>query len=941
VVVIRDEDGNISVMQYGVKRRSGRYPYGSGGDETELGAATIFDAELKKLRAQGMSPAKIAKAFDLTTNELRANITISGLILKQNQIFQAERLAKTGMSNIEIGKEMGINESSVRGLLAPQASRKKDQLEDLANKLRQRVDESDGYIDVGKGQEHYLRVSKTKLDVALAMLETEGYVVHTITQPNATTAHDTRVRVLAKPGETWSSIKLNRGKIQSPEIFSPDGGQTFKLVQEPLQLNPARLDIRYKDQGGGDADGMIYIRPGVKDLSMGGASYSQVRIQVGPQHYIKGMAVFKEGLPPGVDVQFNTPKTNTGNKLDALKKVKNSPDPIERFGAVFDQVTDPQTGKVTSHLNKVNDEEDWDKWSKSLATQFLSKQKPDFVRRQLDVTYAQKKAELDEIMALTNPVVKKKLLSDYAENMDAASIHLKAAALPGQKTHVLLAVKSLKDNEVYAPGYKDGERVVLIRYPHGGKFEIPELTVNNRNREARSMIPPTSRAGIGINAKVASVMSGADFDGDTVVLIPNTRGRIQRENPLAKLQGFDPQEEYRGSAGLDKDGKHIPLPGVKLMKNTQTEMGRISNLINDMTIGGANHDELARAVRHSMVVIDAEKHGLNYRKSEDDNAIKALRARYQPGRYGGASTIISRTSRGVRIDDVKRGTFQEKDGGRGPTDPKTGEPIYVPSGKETSKRVVDKVTGEVSYVKVPKQVEVATGSRLPGVTIKDPVTGEKRPVTDAYDLVSGPSSVPKGMRGQLVERHYADYSNKVRDLANQARLAELNTKDPKVNDSAKSVYTNEVASLKAKLKAAQMNSPRERQAQTAAQVVIKMKRDADPTMSPAEIKRMKANEIRKMRVRMGANPQRIDFTPREWEAVQNGAVASGVLREILTKADMDQVRQLAQPKTKLLMQPHNTALAQSLLNSGYTRAEVAQQLGVSVSTLDRSLTEGA
>ena len=376
-------------------------------------------------------------------------------------------------------------------------------------------------------------------------------------------------------------------------------------------------------------------------------------------HYIKGMAVMKEGLPPGVDLQFHTSKSNTGNKLDALKKVSDSPDPIERFGAVFTQVHfpagHPKAGKVMSHLNKVNDQDDWDDWSKSLATQMLSKQQPDFVKRQLDVTYAQKKAQLDEIMALTNPVVKKELLKSYADDMDASSVHLKAASLPRQKTHVILPINSLKDNEVYAPLMKDGERVVLIRYPHGGKFEIPELINNTRNREARKLLDPgKTTAAIGINAQVAKRLSGADFDGDTVVLIPNRRGRVQSESPLQRLKNFEPHEEYRGSAGTDKNGKHIPLPGVKLMKNTQTEMGKISNLITDMTIGGANHDEIARAVRHSMVVIDAEKHGLDHKRSYDENAILALKKRYQPGKGHGAATIISRTSGEQRVPDFKR-----------------------------------------------------------------------------------------------------------------------------------------------------------------------------------------------------------------------------------------------------------------------------------------------
>ena len=942
--IIEEDEYDDYLEHYGVKFRSGRYPYGSGGDDDPLGHATAFQKELRELRDKGMSEATIAKAFGMTTTELRADIAISGLIKKQADIHQAERLAKTGMSASAIAREMygsSSKESTVRGLLAPGAARKQSQLETIASKLRERVDQ-DGYIEVRKSVEHHLRIAKSKLDTALAMLQTEGYVVETIQQPNATTSHDTRVRVLAKPGETWSSINMNKGKIRPAQIFDNGDGAGLQIVQPPMKLDPRRLDIVYGDKGGADADGMIYVRPGVKDLHMGGLSYVQTRIQVGDNHYIKGMAVPKDGLPPGVDVQFHTNKKSTGNKLDALKAVKDSPEPLERFGAVFSQFTDPKTGKVNSILNKVNVEEDWDKWSKSLATQFLSKQKPDFVKRQLDVTLAQKKAQLDEIMSLTNPVVKKKLLADYAEDLDAASVHLKAAALPRQKTHVLLAVRSLKDNEVYAPGYKDGEKVVLIRYPHGGKFEIPELIVNNRNREARATIPASSRAAIGINANVAKRLSGADFDGDTVVVIPNSRGRIQFENPksgpLAKLRSFDPQEEYRGSSGQDAKGNHIMLPGVKPMKNTQTEMGRISNLITDMTIGGANHEELARAVRHSMVVIDADKHGLDYVRSANENGIAALRKRYQPGRHGGAATIISRTTRDSNpIPDFKRGTFQEKDGGRGPTDPKTGEPIYVPTGKTRPKRVVDPVTGEVTWVKTPKTVRVATGSRVPGITLKDPITGEHRPVSDAYDLVSGPANVSKSVRGQLVERHYAEYSNQVYALANKARLAELNTKDPKVNPSAKQVYAPQVESLRAKLKVANMNSPRERQAQTAAAVVIKMKREANPDMTPDQVKRMKANTIKQMRERVGAKPQRIDITPDEWQAIQSGAVAAAVLRDVLAKADMDKVRELAQPKRETLLKGSDSTLARSLLANGYTREEVASQLGVSVSTLDRAL----
>lgn len=989
------------LKHYGILRRSGRYPYGSGGNELseakdfrsaldalrsgaiatrnqiaewfgmgpkELQAQTatydfakanahlsdfemaralgITEAEVRshiainelgnRKSGQKMSEAEVAKVLGLTTNELRANIAISSAMIKQDKISQAQKLAETGMSPTSIGKEMGLNESSVRDLLAPGAAHKQSQLQQLADTIKQRVDNSSGYIDVGKGTEHALHVTKTKFDTALAMLRSEGYVIASVTQPTATTTNDTRVRVVAKPGETWSSIKNNLDKVEYLQAFSNDHGETPHLAQEPLHLNPSRLDIKYAEQGGTDADGVIYIRPGVDDLSMKGASYAQVRIQVGDGHFIKGMAVLKDGLPPGVDVQFNTNKSDTGNKLDALKPVKGGDDPIERFGAIYRQITDPQTGKVTSHLNIVNDDDDWNKWSKSLATQMLSKQKPDFVKRQLDVTYAQKKAQLDEIMALTNPVVKKKLLADYADDMDASAVHLKAAALPRQKTHVILPVNSLKDNEVYAPRYRDGERVVLIRYPHGGKFEIPELVVNNRNREAKSLIPdrPDNPASaIGINSEVAKRLSGADFDGDTVVVIPNDRRRIESEPPLAKLKNFDPQAEYRGSSGKDAKGNPIPLPGVQMMKNTQTQMGQITNLINDMTLLGANHEELTRAVRHSMVVIDAEKHGLDYKRSERENNIKALKKRYQGAANAGASTIISRVGRKVEVPDYKRATNAEG----GPIDPKTGEPRYVPTGKTRPKPILNDAGDVVGWEKAPKMTKVATGSRIPGITIRDPKTGERRVVEDAYDLVSGPGDQPKRTRGTVVERHYAEYSNKVRDLANAARKAEYETPNPKVNQAAKKVYHREVASLKAKVKVAQANSPLERQAQRAAQVIIKMKKDENPDMSSEQLKRVKANAIRVARERVDAKPQRITITPTEWEAIQNGAVASDTLREVLAKSDMDHVRQLAQPKAKLLMQPHNVTLARALLNSGYTRAEVADRLGVSVSTLDRSI----
>ncbi len=931
MAIIDADDHDDFLIHYGIKRRSGRYPWGSGG--TELSESQDFQGELQKLRGltgkNAMTDTEIAKSFGMTTNELRANITTSGLTIKQNKIDTVEKLSRAGMSNKAIERETGIPESSVRALLAPSARERSDSIVKTADMIKKRVDDV-GFVDVGKGVEHQLGITKGKLDTAIAMLTNDGYFSTSVQSPQVQTGHDTRVRVIAKPGEDWSSVNKNLHNIHQLVMTSRDGGKNFEvLAQEPLHFDPKRLQVIYGKEGA-KSDGVVYVRPGAKDLDMGGMSYAQVRVQVGNGHFIKGMAVSKEGLPPGVDLQFHTGKTDTGNKLDALKPVKVGGDPIERFGAVFRQLTHesgPNQGKVKSALNIVNDDEDWNDWSRNIASQMLSKQKPDFVKRQLDVTYANKKAQLDEILSLTNPVVKKKLLESYADDMDSSSVHLKAAALPRQKTHVILPINTLKDHEVYAPGYNNGERVVLIRYPHGGKFEIPELTVNNNNPTGKKIIGPSAKAAIGINHKVAQRLSGADFDGDTVVLIPNGRGRVTSEHALPGLKNFDPQVEYRGS----KDGGKTMLPGVKKMTNTQTEMGKISNLITDMTIAGATHPEIERAVKHSMVVIDAEKHGLNYQKSYVDNGIPALKKRYQADvKGGGASTIISRSGGKVKIPAVKLRPQAEG----GPINPKTGELVYVPHTKNV--RSVN-AKGEVTYTKVPstqgKPIKDSEGNVVGWVQEPKMMKVQRGAVTkDAFDLVSGKTGTP-------VERSYAEYSNKVKALANQARKVAVNTPDPKVAPSAKRVYKPEVDSLKTKLRTAVSNSPRERQAQNAAQVIIKMKKEANPDMDKDDLKRVKTNALRTTRERLNAKPDKIVITPKEWQAIQNHAVAPSVLREILGKTDLDKVKQMATPKTIRALPPHNEARARALLASGYTRAEVADELGVSVSTLDRGLKE--
>src|SRR6185436_8830734 len=185
-------------------------------------------------------------------------------------------------------------------------------------------------------------------------------------------------------------------------------------------------------------------------------------IAVDGTHYIKGMAMYKDDMPPGVDVVFNTNKRNTGNKLDALKELKRDKDGNIDQDNPFGASISRQHGV----MNIVNEEGNWSTWSNNLSSQFLSKQSPALAKNQLDMTYERRKAEYDEIAALTNPTVRKKLLDTFAEDVDSSAVHLQAAALPRQGGHhVILPISSIKENEIHAPNFRDGERVVLVRHP--------------------------------------------------------------------------------------------------------------------------------------------------------------------------------------------------------------------------------------------------------------------------------------------------------------------------------------------------------------------------------------------------------------------------------------------------------------------------------------------
>lgn len=886
---------------------SGRYPLGSGDNPHQHDGS--FLGAVKKLRAQGLKDTEIARAMGMTTSEFRAKNSIESAARRAENIGRARMLFDKGYGYTEIGRQMNVRESTVRNWLDETLEVRAKKTTNVANALKEAVDKKK-YVDIGAGTENYMGISRQRLKTAVAQLKEQGYQTGEVWVEQLGTGKQTDILVLFGPNTTYQDVQNHKSEIKLVTDYTEDLGRTMQNIEPPKQIDPKRVMVRYREDGGIDKDGVIELRRGCEDLDLGKAAYSQVRIAVGGTHYLKGMAIYGEDkdMPPGVDIVFNTSKHKgtpmMGEKDNTvLKRLKDDPD--NPFGATIK--TDEQLRLVQRHytdkngkqqlsaLNIVNEEGSWDDWSKTLASQFLSKQPTALANKQLNLTYDQKKSEFDAYNSLTNPTVKKYFLERFADSCDSDAVTLKAAALPRQSNAVILPITSLKDNEVYAPRYNQGEEVILVRYPHAGTFEIPRLTVNNNNRQGNEVIGKTHTDVVGINPNVAAKLSGADFDGDSVVVIP-TKGQNLKVSPSLKaLDGFDPREAYPAYEGM---------PKMK-SRTKQNEMGKISNLITDMTIKGASQDEIARAVKHSMVVIDAEKHNLNYKLSEKENRIAELRAKYRPN--SDAATLISLAGSEVRVPERTN---------RVDVDPETGEKIYYTKPNNTyTVTKTNKRTGEVTTKEV-QRMEIST---------------RMAETNDAFTLSSG----------SRMETIYATFANRMKALANRARKEAINTKGIKRNASAVETYAEEVASLNAKLNIAMKNRPLERQALLIANQTVDMKKKADPSLKDDKdhLKKIKNQALEGARHRVGANKKdsSIPITDREWEAIQAGAVSPTQLTKILQNTNMDRIRQLATPRATVSMSPNIVATAKSMSNNGYSLTEIADRLGFSPSTISNAI----
>nr|DAQ22339.1 MAG TPA: RNA dependent RNA polymerase [Caudoviricetes sp.] len=950
---LSDVGREIILKHYGVKRKSGRYPWDP---SLHLPKNYKFIEDRDEMKKRGLSDNEIAKQMGLSTTVYRSKVTIAKEELKQYNMQRISKLQSEGMIIDDIAKTIGTTGQTVRNYLDEiknpnkSARAQRVQTEAVAQTLEDAVKRSK-YIDVGKGVEIQMGISKEKLKSGLnALVESGEYEVHDLRIAQVTDKNNsTPVKVLTKKGVERSEIYKNMDKVRPVEEFAINGdARMFQQMERPKSIGWGRVHIRYaipegqKGHGTNDdgamMDGAMFLRPGVKDLNLGKASYAQVRIAVGDTHYLKGMALYGteemfKGIPKGTDIIFNTNKTANKTPQEVLKELKKNPEggaPIDGpnpFGATVKRqntlvdakgnpvykpgVKDrfgnkvPQIGSV----NIVNEEGDWGSWSKALSAQFLSKQPTTVVHERLKATMKQVQDEYESIQKVTNPVIKKQLMESFVSDLESKQVHMKAAAPKGFQGHVILPVPDMKENEVYAPNYKNGEKVVLIRYPHGGRFEIPELTVNN-NSVARKMISKDSPDAIGIHPKVASKMSGADFDGDTAYVIPNNKGKFKSRDSLKELKNFDP------NMYADKPGTFTPIT----KRYQQTLMGVVSNLITDMTLQGAPSNEIARAVKHSMVVIDAEKHKLNYKRSAEENGIDALMKRYMTHvdkvKYGDLERYNPKTR---RVDKVIDPDKLKKD---------------LTPGKEYTSASTIISRHKQSVITDGYQVEVPDPKSKSGGT---KMVWRNKKETYLVNMVKD-ANVFLGPNATKTEHHYADYINELKAFKNKVDSEMSGIKMPARDPKAAKIYAEEVLSMKDKVNQVKINRIKERQAQRMAEVSSKAeiaRRSEDEVLKKDEISRIKQQALNKARSMVGAERTPVTITDDEWDAVQSNAVSGTLLKELVSFMDDSQLKSLATPRANKQMTDGRKSKAKALLANGYTIAQVAEALGVSSSTIGK------
>ena len=137
------------LYHYGMPRRSGRYPWGSGDDPYQHSGD--FLSRVNELKSKGYSESKIAEAmgigekdkngvFKPSSTKLRAQISLAKEERRALDVATAKGLREKGYSLNQIAEKMGFkNDSSVRSLLNEKSEARMNQFKETAEFLKQKL----------------------------------------------------------------------------------------------------------------------------------------------------------------------------------------------------------------------------------------------------------------------------------------------------------------------------------------------------------------------------------------------------------------------------------------------------------------------------------------------------------------------------------------------------------------------------------------------------------------------------------------------------------------------------------------------------------------------------------------------------------------------------------------------------------------------------------
>ena len=176
------------IEHYGMPRRSGRYPWGSG--ENPYQHAVDFIGRVEQMRKDGFSyidedgkvwtgDTGIAKSMGLTTTEFRTELSICKNERRAYNVATAKSLKEDGLGETEIARRMSerlgkdINESTVRSWLDKDSENRMNTAKEKAQYIKEQIDKK-GIVEIGAGVDRQLGISPEMMKQVKYILDRDG-----------------------------------------------------------------------------------------------------------------------------------------------------------------------------------------------------------------------------------------------------------------------------------------------------------------------------------------------------------------------------------------------------------------------------------------------------------------------------------------------------------------------------------------------------------------------------------------------------------------------------------------------------------------------------------------------------------------------------------------------------------------------------------------------